>query len=452
MEIYLDNSATTKVYGDVAELVARTMLEDYGNPSSMHHKGVVAEKYEREAAEKIAKTLKAKPKEILFTSGGTESDNTAIIGGAMAHKREGNHLITTGIEHPAVLNSMKYLEDQGFEVTYLSVDESGRINLEELKNAIREDTILVSIMAVNNEIGSVQPLEEAGKIIHAANPKILFHVDAVQGYGKLGLIPKQLGIDLMSVSGHKIHGPKGIGFLYIRDGVRILPISYGGGQQNGLRSATLNVPGITGLGRAAEEIYSDFAEKSAKLYDLKKRLIKGLCTELENIRINGVTLDTEENFAREDIGDAQKADDSGCANKDQTGTIKEKNVTDSSSNKHEASTALTSETVASTSDEALTEAISKTAPHIISVSVKGVRAEVLLHALEDKEIYVSAGSACSSNHPSISATLKAIDLPKEFWDSTVRISLSEFTTEEEIDNTVKAFAEIVPMLRQFSRR
>ncbi|WP_026664212.1 cysteine desulfurase family protein [Butyrivibrio sp. FC2001] len=402
MEIYLDNSATTRIYDDVSELCMKTMMEDYGNASSMHHKGVVAENYLKKASEQIAKTLKAKPKEILFTSGGTESDNIAVIGGAMAHHREGKHLITTCIEHPAILNSMKYLEDQGFEVTYLKVSEEGLIDLEELKSAIREDTILVSIMAVNNEIGAVQPLEEAGKIIHAANPRIIFHVDAVQGYGKEQLIPKQMGIDMLSVSGHKIHAPKGIGFLYIKDGVRIVPITYGGGQQGGLRSGTLNIPGIAGLGRAAEEIYSTLGEKRKMLYSLKFRLIKGLTTELPDIRINGI-----------DTSDRKISD-------------------------------LT--------DEELTEVISKTAPHIVSVSVKGVRAEVLLHALEDKEIYVSAGSACSSNHPSVSTTLKAISIPKELYDSTVRISMSEFTTAEEIDETVKVFKEIVPMLRQFSRR
>ncbi len=402
MEIYLDNSATTRVYDDVAKLTLQMMTEDYGNPSSMHHKGVVAEQFVKEATEKIAKTLKAKPKEILFTSGGTESDNTAIIGGAMAHHREGKHLITTSVEHPAILNSMKYLEDQGFEVTYLGVNEKGVIDLDELKNAIREDTILVSIMAVNNELGSVMPLEEAGKIIHAANPKILFHVDAVQGYGKQMIIPKNLGIDMMSVSGHKIHGPKGIGFLYVRDGVRIIPISYGGGQQGGMRSGTLNVPGIVGLGRAAQEIYEGFDEKIETLYARKKQLIAGLTGALQDIRING--LDTSE-----------------------------KSIYDFS-------------------EDELTEAIGKTAPHIISVSVKGVRAEVLLHALEDKEIYVSAGSACSSSHPSVSGTLKAIGISKDFYGSTVRISMSELTTKEEIDTTVKAFAEIVPMLRQFSRR
>lgn len=402
MEIYLDNSATTKVYSDVADLCVKIMREDYGNASSMHHKGVVAENYIRKGAEQIAKTLKAKPKEILFTSGGTESDNIAIIGGAMAHKREGNHLITTCIEHPAVLNSMKYLENQGFEVTYLPVSEEGLIDLDELKNAMREDTILVSIMAVNNEMGAIEPLEEAGKIIHGANPRTIFHVDAVQGYGKEMLIPKQLGIDMMSVSGHKIHAPKGIGFLYIREGVRIVPITYGGGQQGGLRSGTLNAPGIAGLGRAAEETYEDLSDKLDNLYELKVRLIKGLTSELSDIRINGID----------------------------TSVRKIKDLT----------------------DEELDSIVRRTAPHIVSVSVKGVRAEVLLHALEDKEIYVSAGSACSSNHPQVSGTLKAIGIPKEFYDSTVRISMSGFTTAKDIDETVKAFKEIVPMLREFSRR
>ena len=249
---------------------------------------------------------------------------------------------------------------------------------------------------------AINELEEAGKIIHANNKGTIFHVDAVQGYGKLSIIPKNLGIDMMSVSGHKIHGPKGVGFLYIRDGIRIVPVSYGGGQQSGLRSGTLNVPGIAGLGRASEEIYGGFEDKIAGLYEKKLRLILGLTNALSDIRINGI-----------DTADKKVCD---------------------------------------FSEDELRDAISKTAPHIVSVSVKGVRAEVLLHALEDKEIYVSAGSACSSNHPSVSATLKAIRIPKELYDSTVRLSLSELTTDEEIDETVKAFAEIVPMLRQFSRR
>ena len=402
MEIYLDNSATTKAYKEVADIVANVMLEDYGNPSSMHHKGVVAENYVKQASEKIAKTLKVSSKEILFTSGGTESDNLAIIGGALAKKRQGMHLITTKIEHPAVLNTFAYLEKEGFEVTYLDVSEDGRIKLNELSDALRDDTVLVSIMAVNNEIGARQPIEEAASIIHKKNPDILFHVDAVQGYGKYRFTPSKTGIDLMSVSGHKLHGPKGIGFLYIRDKVKIIPINYGGGQQKGMRSGTENVPGIAGLGLASDLIYKDFEEKTDRLYQLKKRFILGLLSELDDITINGIS---------------EK--------------IKEIN---------------------NLSDEETDAIIRDTAPHIISVSVKGVRAEVLLHALEDREIYVSSGSACATNHPQLSGTLKAIGLDKSLLDSTVRISMSEFTTKEEIDKTIQAFAEIVPMLREFSRK
>ncbi len=406
MEIYLDNSATTRVYDEVVDLTVHLMKEDYGNPSSMHHKGVVAENYIKKASEQVAKTLKCDPKEILFTSGGTESDNTAIIGGALARQRQGKHLITTSVEHPAVLNTMQYLAEQGFEITYLKVKPDGRIDLEDLKNSLREDTILVSIMGVNNEIGARQPVEEAAKLIHELSPNALFHVDAVQAYGKYRFNPGKSGIDLMSVSGHKIHAPKGVGFLYIKDKVRILPISFGGGQQKGLRSGTLNVPGIAGLGLAAEQIYKNFDEKTDKLYALKERLIKGLFSELEDIKVNGISDDLSE-------------------------LLKNSAKTESSE---------------------ATEMLRKTAPHIVSVSVSGVRAEVLLHALEDKGIYVSAGSACASNHPSVSGTLKSIALDKSLLDSTVRLSMSEFTTEEEIDETVKAFAEIVPLLRQFSRR
>ncbi|MCR4901633.1 MAG: cysteine desulfurase [Butyrivibrio sp.] len=387
METYLDNSATTKAFDEVASLVSKVMTQDYGNPSSMHHKGVVAEDYVKKAKAQIAATLKADAREILFTSGGTESDNMAIIGTARAMHRRGKHIITTKIEHPAVLNTCAYLEKEGFEVTYLGVDKNGSISLEELEKAIRPDTILVSIMLVNNEIGTIEPIAEAGELIKRINKDTVFHVDAVQGYGKVRINPKKMGIDLMSVSGHKIHGPKGIGFLYIRNGVRIVPINYGGGQQGGLRSGTENVPGIAGIGLAGEMVYKDFDNEINKLYDLRNYFISEICNKLEDVTVNGVT-DNDE----------------------------------------------------------------KSAPHIISLSIKGVRAEVLLHALEEKEIYVSSGSACATNNPHLSETLKAIGTDTSLLDSTIRISMSLFTTKEQIDYTIEQLCRIVPMLRKYSRR
>ena len=386
MECYLDNSATTRCLDSAAALMAGILCTDYGNPSSLHHKGVQAEEYVRHAREVIAKTLKVTPKEIFFTSGGTESDNLALRGAAYANARQGKHLITTSIEHPAILNTMQYLEQQGFEVTYLPVDENGKIRLSDLEAAIRPDTILVSIMHTNNEIGALEPIAEAGELIKRVNPNTLFHVDAVQGYGKAKILPKRMKIDMLSVSGHKIHGPKGIGFLYVGDRVKIRPIVFGGGQERGLRSGTENVPAIAGMGKAAEEMYQNLDTDLDRMYALKQRLADGI-SAMENVRINGL-----------------------CGR--------------------------------------------DSAPHVLSVSFAGVRSEVLLHALEEREIYVSAGSACASNHPDTagSATLRAIGLPKELLNSTIRFSLSVFTTEEEIDYTVQVLHELVPILRRFTRR
>lgn len=388
MEIYLDNSATTRVFPEVADLMRKVMCEDYGNPSSMHMKGVEAEKYIRGAKETLAKILKVQEKEIYFTSGGTESDNLAIIGCARANNRQGRHLITTQIEHPAVLQTMRYLETEGYTVTYLPVDKSGRIRLEDLERAMTPETILVSIMHTNNEIGSQQPIEEAGRLIKSINPQTLFHVDAVQGFGKARIYPKKMNIDLLSVSGHKIHGPKGVGILYVGDKVKIHAISYGGSQQ-ALRSGTENVPGYAGLARAAELLYQHFDEDIARLMELKKHFIQGL-QQIENVQINGLTQD-------------------------------------------------------GTSCEG-------TAPHIVSVSVPGVRSEVLLHTLEDMGIYVSAGSACSAHKPQPSATIKALGADKEILESTIRFSFSVYTTREEIDYTLKIMYDRIPMLRKYTRR
>ena len=383
MEVYLDNSATTKVFSEVADMVQKVMLEDYGNPSSMHNKGLQAENYIKEAKDIISKNLKCQPKEMLFTSGGTESDNLALIGTAMANKRSGNHIITTSIEHPAIIETCEHLKNQGFEITYLPVDNNGRIRLEDLEKAIKKETILVSIMHTNNEIGALEPIEEAGALIKKINPSIVFHVDAVQGYGKFRIMPKKMNIDLLSVSGHKIHGPKGIGFLYINEKIKIHPIIFGGGQQKGMRSGTENVPAIAGMGKAVELIYKDLDKHIDELYELKDFFIKSL-SEIEGLTINGLT-------GRD------------------------------------------------------------SAPHVVSVSVDGIRAEVLLHALEDKGIYVSSGSACASNKPAISSTLKAIGVKKELLDSTIRFSFSVFTTKEELEYTVEALKELLPMLRKYTR-
>ena len=389
MEIYLDNSATTKVYPEVAQFMTKVMCEDYGNPSSMHTKGLEAEKYIKDSKDIFSRILKCEPKNIYFTSGGTESDNLAIIGSAQAYKRRGKHLITTKIEQPAVLNSFKYLEGEGFEVTYLPVNELGVVSPEDLKAALCDDTILVSVMHTNNEIGSLMPIEEIGKVIKEKNPEIVFHVDAVQGFGKAQIVPKKMGIDLLSVSSHKIHGPKGMGVLYVGDKVRLLPISYGGGQQGGLRSGTENVPGIAGMGLAAKKIYENLAADTDRMYALKEKLIKG-ALEFGNVKANGVSGDLSD--------------------------------------------------------------LRQTAPHIVSLSFEGIRAEVLLHALEDKGIYVSAGSACSTHKPEPSATLKAIGLEKELLDCTLRFSMSELTDEDEIKQTLKALEEILPFLRRFVRK
>lgn len=383
MEAYFDNSATTRVFDSVKDIVVKTMTEDYANPAARHRKGMEAELYIREARAKIAKTLKVAEKEILFTSGGSESNNTALIGAALANPRLGRHLITTAIEHPSVYNPMEYLEELGYEITFLPVDGDGHISLTELEEAVRPDTALVSVMHVNNEVGAVEPIEEISRIVKKKNPRSIFHVDAIQSYGKYVIRPKKQGIDLLSVSGHKIHGPKGVGFLYIANGIKVKPLIYGGGQQNNLRSGTENVPGVAGLGVAAEEMYKNHEEKVRRLMELKDYLTDRL-QELDGVVVN--------------------------------------------SKKGEAG-----------------------APQIVSASFEGVRSEVLLHALEDKGIYVSSGSACSSHHPGVSGTLKGIGLAPKYLDATLRFSFGMFNTKEEIDYCMEVLQGLLPMLRKYKR-
>ena len=390
-EIYLDNAATTRVYPSVCEKMVEVMSKDYGNPSSLHMKGFTAEQYVKEARKNIASVMKADEKEIVFTSGGTESNNMAIIGAAMANKRRGKHLITTSIEHASVYNPFIWLEEQGFEVTYLPVDHHGVVSLEALEAALREDTILVSVMAVNNEIGTIQPLDEIGAVIKKKSPEILFHVDAIQGFGKIELYPSKLRIDLMSVSGHKLHGPKGIGFLYIKNKVKVQPLILGGGQQKDMRSGTENVPGIAGLGEAVCRVFENFKDKQRNLYALREQFVSRL-EQMAGVKING--------FAHQ-VSDV---------------------------NLHQGP-----------------------APHVVSVSFENIRAEVLLHALEERGIYVSSGSACSSNHPAISGTLKAVGTEKKYLDATIRFSLCYDTTEEELNTCCEVLEALLPMLRRFTR-
>ncbi len=384
MEAYFDNSATTRVKDSVKDIVVKTMTEDYGNPSSMHMVGVEAEKYIKTAKENIAKILKVDEKEIYFTSGGTEGNNLAIVGVVEANKRSGNKIITTEVEHASVASPMKYLEKEGYNVAYLPVDRYGVVNIESLKKEMSEDTLLVSVMHVNNEVGAIQPVGEIGKYIKTINPKIVYHVDAIQAFGKMEIRPKKEHIDILTVSGHKIHGSKGSGFIYIKKNTKINPIISGGGQQDGIRSGTENVPGIAGIGQAAKDCYDNLEQNVRRMTELKDYLIDRL-SEIEGVTIN-----------------SRKGNEG--------------------------------------------------APHIVSASFRGVRSEVLLHALEDKGIYVSAGSACSSNRPSISRTLKAMNIDKDLLGSTIRFSFSEFNTKEEIDYCMEQLNQLLPVLRKYVRR
>lgn len=383
-EIYLDHASTTPPSKEVVQSMLEVLEKDYGNPSSLHRKGIKAEAYIKETSELIANHLKVLPNEIYYTSGGTESNNIAIFGVAEGYKRNGRHLITTQIEHPSVLAPFKKLESQGYEVTYLPVNEEGYIDLNTLEKAIRSDTILVSIMHVNNEIGTIAPIEAIGELIKKVNPHTLFHVDGVQSFAKLPIYPKRWKIDFLSMSGHKIHGPKGIGVLYATKGNKLNPLQYGGDQQKGLRSGTENTPGIAGLYMAVKNAYESLEESRGSIYQLKQRLVRHLTTEIKGTYIQGPNLE-------------------------------------------------------------------EGSPYIVNVRFDGVRGEVLLHALEDKNIYISTGSACSSHKSNKSATLQALGLSDEQILSSIRISLSPNTNEEDIQTFIKEVKNIIPMLRKFTQ-
>lgn len=384
-DIYLDNAATTRPFDEVADTVCSVMKDVYGNPSSKHMKGVDAETVLKKAKKNIADILKTDEKEIFFTSGATEGNNMAVFGASRRNKRSGMHIITTMLEHPSVREPFHKLEEEGFRVTYLSPDENGIIDPSELEAALDDETILVSAMYVHNETGAIEPVEELGRIIKGYNKDICFHVDAVQAFGKLRVFPKRMNADIVTASAHKFHGPKGTGFMYIRDGSKCSPLLFGGGQQRGVRSGTENVAGIAGMSKSLELIYGEsFENKINEMYSLRELLIDGI-NEVDDVRVF-------------------------CPDS------------------------------------------SNTAPHIVSASFKGVKSEVLLHQLESEGIFVSSGSACSSNKPGLSFSLAAMGADKAELDSIIRFSMSKDTSKADIEKTIDSLKANVPFLRQFVRR
>lgn len=384
MKVYFDNSATTAVSEDVKEIVVQTMMKDFGNPSSMHMVGIEAESYIKTAKKQIADILKVDEKEIYFTSGGTEGNNLAVIGTTLANQRAGKRIITSKVEHASVANPMKYLEEIGFDVVYLPVDKWGVVDLEALKTAMTEDTILVSVMGVNNEVGAIQPMEDIGRIVKKVNRNAVYHIDAIQAFGKMDIKPRKLNADIVTVSGHKIHGPKGVGFIYIKSKTKVKPLILGGGQQLGVRSGTENVSGIAGLGEASKAAYDRLAINVARMVEIKDTMID----ELSDMK--GVVVNSRKGM--------------------------------------------------------------KGAPHIVSASFENIRSEVLLHALEEKGIYISAGSACSSNKPAVSSTLKAMNIDKDLLESTVRFSFCADNTIDEVEYCVEQLKSLLPVLKKYVRR
>lgn len=376
-EIYFDNSSTTRQFDQVTALMADVASNKYGNPSSLHTKGIEAEKLVRSARKTIAETLGVDTGEIIFTSGGTESNNLAVIGYLEANARKGNHLITTKIEHPSVLEVYRHLEEKGYRVDYIGVDGNGMIDLTQLRDKLCRETVLVSIIAVNNEMGAMQKFGEISSIRDELSPQAVIHADAVQAYCKVPIIPKESGIGLMSFSSHKIHGPKGIGALYVSEKLKIKPLLYGGGQESLLRSGTENVPGIAGFGLAASIMFERLNDNYRKVSLLKELFISKLSS-------------------------------SGIVHR-----------------------------IVSPSDGS---------PYILNVAFGGIRSEVLLHHLEQRGIYVSTGSACSSRKNIRSHVLEAMGIPDDFIDGAVRFSFSAFNTEPEIEMAVEALKEIIPVI------
>jgi len=384
-EIYLDHAATTRPLEVVAEKMMQVMLGDYGNPSSHHKMGLQAEKHIKEASNYFAQVLQGSADEIIYTSGGTESNNMAIIGTALAYQRVGKRVITTQIEHSSVKEAFNYLQSQGFEVIYLPVDQEGYVNINQLADSINDQTSLVSIMHVNNEIGTIQEIEKIGTLIKEQNPNTHFHVDGVQSFGKIPINRKRAAIDLLSISGHKIHGPKGAGLLYKNKNTRMHPLILGGGQQQGYRPGTENVPGIVGIHEAAKQVITRLDQDANQMNMLKQELTSKIINRIENVYVNGPD-------------------------------------------------------------------IVQAAPHIVNIGFKNIRSEVLLHALEAEDIYVSSGSACASNkNQGVSSTLEAIGRNNMERDEAIRFSFGTDNTSEQVEKTVVVLEKTIPMLRSVLR-
>ncbi|MEY8321234.1 cysteine desulfurase family protein [Lachnospiraceae bacterium 46-61] len=382
--IYFDNAATTRASEQVAKKMTEMLCHNFGNPASVNKLGLQVEREIKKTTEILSRGIHCKTSEIYYTSGGTEGDNWAIFGTAEGYQRQGKHLITTKIEHPAVKKPMEVLEQKGYDITWLSVDKKGKIDLEELKQAIRKDTILVSIILINNETGVIQEVEEIGRIIKEQNKNTLFHVDAVQAFGKYAIDVEKMNIDLLTMSAHKINGPKGVGMLYKRQGLKVKPYILGGGQQQGQRSGTENGAGVAGLGVAADICFQNMKKNQQTVFDIKKTLADGILNDIADVQINGDTLE-------------------------------------------------------------------QGSPYVLNVTFKGLKSEVLLHALESKDIFISAGSACDSKKKVGSPVLTAMGLPFNEIEGAVRFSFCQYNTVEEAKECLKQLKEIVPFLRKYNR-
>ncbi len=381
-DVYLDNSATTKVFPEAIKEMNNVMEEIYANPSSLHRRGKEAERILTSARQNVAELLGVKSQDIIFTSGGTESNNMAVLGTARRLRKRGKHVITTSIEHSSILQPFEILSKEGFDVTHIQPDKDGLIDPLEVNKAVREDTILVSIMHINNEIGSIQPLSHISTAIKNKKPGCIFHVDAVQSFTKLPLFPEEQGIDSLSISAHKFHGPKGVGALYLNNNVLLEPLFYGGGHERELRPGTENTPGIAGMSLAAKLSFENRKNNINRLYNLKEKLISYVTEKHPFTRVNGPTGD-------------------------------------------------------------------KGAPHIINLSFPSLKGEILQHALEDLNIYVSTGSAChaKSKNSEPSHVLQALGLDQAAMDGAIRISLSIMNTEEDIEYTAEKIVDSVKELK-----